>query len=95
VRVRVPIPGAEPAEETVAAFSVLDLERIVRTEVLDRFDHAHLNLDTEIFSDLIPSVEHIARICHELLEPEIRSARAELAHVTVWETEKTSCTYPA
>lgn len=95
VRVRVPVPGENPSEETVDAFSVLDLERIVRTEVIDRFDHAHLNLDTEIFSNLNPSVEHIARVCHELLDPEIRSAGAELDQVTVWETEKTSCTYPA
>lgn len=95
VRVRVPIPGTDPAEETVDAFTVLDLERIVRTEVIDRFDHAHLNLDTEEFADLIPSVEHIARVCHERLAPAVAAAGAELAEVTVWETEKTSCTYPA
>jgi len=46
---------------------------------------------------LIPSVENIAMVCFELLRPEIdaQGRGARLRSVTVWETEKTSCTYPA
>ena len=71
------------------------LESIVGRSVLDRFDHRHLNVDCPEFAQLNPSVENIARVCHGLLESEILAAGAELHHVTVWETEKTSATYPA
>jgi 6-pyruvoyltetrahydropterin/6-carboxytetrahydropterin synthase len=71
------------------------LEGIVGRSVLDRFDHRHLNVDCPEFATLNPSVENIARVCHSLLENEISAAGAELDHVTVWETEKTSATYPA
>ena len=71
------------------------LETLVRETVVDRFDHTHLNLDTDEFAELNPSVEHIARVCHALLADPVRAAGGCLEQVTVWETEKTSCTYPA
>ena len=88
VSVRVPV-GAAPAFGTDA------LARIVGTQVIDRFDHRHLNVDCPEFAQLNPSVEHIARVCHGLLEAPLRAAGAELASVTVWETAKTGATYPA
>jgi len=72
-----------------------ELERIVDEQVIQRFDHTHLNLDTAEFAQLNPSVEHIARVCHDLLVEPIAATGAVLEKVTVWETEKTSCTYPA
>jgi 6-pyruvoyltetrahydropterin/6-carboxytetrahydropterin synthase len=71
------------------------LDRIVDETVIRRFDHTHLNLDTVEFASLNPSVEHIAKVCHDLLGPALAAHDATLAHITVWETEKTSCTYPA
>ena len=44
---------------------------------------------------LIPSVEHIARVCHDVLAGPVAEAGGRLERVTVWETEKTCCTYPA
>lgn len=78
-------------------FGLSDLEVVVESAVLKQFDHRHLNLDTPQFADLNPSVENIARVCYELLAPAVAAAsrgRATLRDVTVWETEKTSCTYP-
>lgn len=77
--------------------SLADLERIVDGTVIERFDHKHLNLDTEEFGNgaLNPSVENIARVCFDLLREPIRNAGADLRSVTVWETEKTCATYPA
>jgi 6-pyruvoyltetrahydropterin/6-carboxytetrahydropterin synthase len=72
-----------------------ELERIVDEQVIQRFDHTHLNLDTAEFARLNPSVEHIARVCHDLLAEPIAATGAVLEKVTVWETEKTGCTYPA
>jgi 6-pyruvoyltetrahydropterin/6-carboxytetrahydropterin synthase len=76
-------------------FTLRTLEGIVMERVIDRFDHKHLNRDTAEFANLNPSVENIARVCHGLLEQPIGSAGGELQCVTVWETEKTRCTYPA
>lgn len=82
------------------AFTLPDVEAAVADTILARFDHKHLNLDTPEFGPgaLNPSVENIARVFYELLAPVIRDRsgdRARLRQITVWETEKTSCTYPA
>lgn len=69
------------------------LESIVRREVIDRFDHRHLNSDTVEFATLNPSVENIAKTCHDVLVAPLAAAGGTLQDVTVWETEKTACTY--
>lgn len=76
------------------------LERAVQDAVIARFDHKHLNLDTAEFSDdggVIPSVENIARVCFELLEAPVSALAGgvRLRSVRVWETDRTSCEYPA
>jgi len=71
------------------------LERIVSEKVLERFDHKHLDHDVPEFEGVNPSVEHITRVCFELLDQPIRETGARLVEVTVWETDKTSCTYAA
>jgi len=76
-------------------FTLPALEKIVHDTVIRRFDHTHLNLDTAEFASLNPSVENIARVCHGLLADPIAAAGARLERVTVWETDRTSCTYPA
>ena len=90
VAVSQPIPGADSAPR----LPLPELEHLVDEHVVQRFDHTHLNLDTAEFADLNPSVEHIAKICHDLLRDPIASAGGRLERITVWETEKTSCTYP-
>ncbi len=91
---------ALPADADAPGMGVDDLERIVDELILQPFDHKHLNLDTDEFRDgsgLNPTVENIARVCFERLAPAIeREGRgASLARVTVWETDRTSSTYPA
>jgi 6-pyruvoyltetrahydropterin/6-carboxytetrahydropterin synthase len=96
----------EPCVETPigaagAKFPLAELERITARTVIDRFDHKHLNADNPEFDTarggVNPSVENIARVCFDLLKPEIARAcpEASLRSVTVWETDKTWCTYPA
>lgn len=87
-------------EDGKQAMLLPELERIVNEVLIERFDHKHLNLDTPEFSDrggVIPSVENIARVFHSLLAPAIERANAgaTLQSITVWETDRTSCTYPA
>lgn len=88
----VSVPLAPPAGQMPLTLQVL--ERIVNDTIISRFDHKHLNLDAPEFRDLNPSVEHIAKVCYDLLLQPIRQAGGELRRITVWETEKTSCVYP-
>ncbi len=80
--------------DPVPPFNSIGLERVVQSTILDRFDHRNLNVDCPEFEALNPSVENIARVCYDLLAPEVSHLGISLHHVTIWETEKTSCTYP-
>lgn len=98
----------EPAVEVVAdgvagapPFSLAMLERAVDSAILQVMDHKHLNLEVPEFvspGGLNPSVENIAKVCFERLAPVVAAGSggaARLVTMTVFETEKTSCTYPA
>ncbi|MEM7622655.1 MAG: 6-carboxytetrahydropterin synthase, partial [Planctomycetota bacterium] len=81
-----------------AAFDLATLERLTGEAVIDPFDHTHLNEDTPDFntqSGVNPSVENIAKVFFDRLAPKLTAAGAELATITVWETDRTSATYPA
>jgi len=91
VSVAVPIDGRSRS----GAFGMADLERIVSDRVISRFDHRNLDSDVPDFAGRNSSVENIVRVCHDLLVEPIAAAGAELKRVVVWETEKTSCAYPA
>ncbi len=98
----------EPAVEvdlgggsTPPPFTLADLERVTIETVVDPFDHTHLNEDTQEFgwsTGVNPSVEHIARVFFDRLAPAVLEAsdgKARLRSITVWETDRTSCTYPS
>lgn len=91
VAVSVPMPPAgEPA-----VIGLRQLEQLVDRHVVERLDHTDLNELEEVFAGNLPSVENIARACHRLLAGAVAEAGGRLSQVTVWETEKTSCTYPS
>lgn len=70
-------------------------ESIVEQEVIERYDHRHLNHDCAEFNALNPSVENIARVIHERLASRLGGAGVRLERVCVWETEKTWCAVPS
>lgn len=82
-----------------ASMTMGDLETLARDVLLEPFDHTHLNEDTEAFgpAGVNPTVENIARVFYELLARAIADAspHARLRTMTVWETDRTSATYPA
>lgn len=84
--------AGEPDPATGQVISIPDLQRIVNQHAIDLFDHKHLNLDCPDFRRLNPTVENIARVLYEHLQPAI-PAPARLATVRVWETPKTMCEY--
>ena len=69
-----------------------DLDAALRERVVDALDHRNLNTDVAAFEHRNPTVEHIAETCFDRLAGHL-PAGAELVEVTVWETDRTSCTF--
>jgi len=69
------------------------LSDIIKENVLDRFDHKNLNLDTAEFANINPTAENIAIVIYNLLKPKI-NAELELK-ITLYETERNFVKYPA
>ena len=70
------------------------LDRILATEVRDRFDHRNINLDVPEFADgkLVPTGENLARFIFERIEKALGSA-ATVIRVTVAEDATLSATF--
>jgi len=60
-------------KETGYVIDMKLLSDLIKEEILNKFDHKNLNLDTQEFQSLIPSAENIAVVCYELLRKKIRS----------------------
>ncbi|MFM7672292.1 MAG: 6-pyruvoyl trahydropterin synthase family protein [Bacteroidota bacterium] len=69
------------------------LSDLIQREVIERFDHRNLNLDTKEFATLNPTAENIAVVIHGLLRPHLSEA-LEL-HVRLYETPRNFVEYPA
>lgn len=63
------------------------LDQIVNREVVDRYDHRHLNLDIPEFQDQIPSSEVVTKVIWERLHPLIPEP-ARLYRVLLRETAR-------
>ncbi|MCY9669897.1 6-carboxytetrahydropterin synthase [Paenibacillus alginolyticus] len=74
----------EPDPVTGMIMNLADLDEIVDRVVMDKFDHKHLNHDTEEFVDLNPTSEVLAYVVYNMLAPYIPN----LHKIGVWETEK-------
>ncbi len=59
--------SGEVDPHTGMVVNLFDLKRVLQ-EVLEDFDHNHLNLDTPYFKDAIPTTENIARVLWQRLE---------------------------
>ena len=70
--------------ETGMVINLARLDGEVQATVLDRFDHANLNLDP-IFANRVPTTENLSKAVFELLQKPV--APAELAYVRIEETE--------
>ena len=70
--------------ETGMVIDLVRMDEVVRTRVLDRFDHANLNLDS-LFTETVPTTENLCKAVYQLLSECLAPARLE--HVRVEETE--------
>lgn len=78
--------------ETGYVMDMKVLSDLIKVEVLDKFDHKNLNLDTEEFRDLNPSAENIAIVIYDKLKPKINS-NFDL-NIRLYETERNFVEYP-
>ena len=72
-------------------FHVSDFEKIVDRELIKLLDHRNLNIDLDHFSKTNPTVENIAVFAWNRLVGKF--GKGALHRVTVWETDKTYCSY--
>jgi 6-pyruvoyltetrahydropterin/6-carboxytetrahydropterin synthase len=83
----------EPNPETGYVFDMKLLSDLIKENVLQKFDHRNLNLDTEYFKKLNPTAENIAVVIWRILRQKI-DANLELK-ITLYETERNFVEYPA
>lgn len=82
------VPGGDGAVVRGA-----EVDRVVAAEVVDRWDHRHLNVDVPEFATVNPTAEEIARVVWERLEAPLARAGAVLARVKLRETARNHVEY--
>jgi len=77
--------------ETGYVVDLKQLDILIKKEIIGRFDHKNLNLDTVEFKNLNPTAENIAFVIWNILRKKVY----EMLHlsVTVFETENNSATF--
>lgn len=60
---------------TGMVMDLVTLDQLVEREILDRFDHMHLNLDVENFRTRVPTTENLCLEIYDLLSPHFFPAR--------------------
>ncbi len=83
--------------ETGMVYDLTALDRVVEAEILERFDHVHLNLDVDNFRERVPTTEHLCIEIFKLLHAKIggdgKPDAAHLKRVRVEETNSNSFEY--
>jgi 6-pyruvoyltetrahydropterin/6-carboxytetrahydropterin synthase len=82
----------EPDAQTGYVIDLKLLSGIIKSEIVERFDHKNLNLDTEEFRNLNPTAENIVIVIYKLLRPNI-DKKFDL-QVRLYETPRNFVEYP-
>ncbi len=82
-----------PDPKTGYVFDLKILSDIIKENILDKFDHKNLNLDTEYFKNLNPTAENIVVVIYDILRQKI-DEKYDLK-ITLFETERNYVEYPA
>lgn len=79
--------------ETGYLYDLKKLSDIIKANIITKFDHKNLNLDTEEFKNLNPTAENIAFVIYNILREKIES-EIDIS-IRLYETEKNFVEYPA
>ena len=78
--------------ETGFVIDLKILKEIIHQNIVTRFDHKNLNLDTKEFENLNPTAENIGVVIWDILREKI-DTKFEVK-IQLYETEKNSIEYP-
>ena len=81
-----------PDIDTGYVYDMKLLSELIQENVLERFDHKNLNLDTPEFKNVNPSAENIAVVIYNILRAKIEPG-FEL-NIRLYETERNFVEYP-
>ena len=76
--------GGELDPDTGMVVNLVALDDLMRSRVIDRFDHTNLNLDP-LFVNLVPTTENLCKTVYALMDGALMPAKLE--YVRVEETE--------
>ena len=82
----------EPDPETGYVIDLKMLSDLIKENVLKKFDHKNLNLDTDEFKNLNPTAENIAKVIYTILRQKINMQF--YLQVRLYETERNFVDYP-
>lgn len=77
--------------DTGYVYDMKKLSVLIKAEILNKFDHKNLNLDTEEFKQLNPTAENIAVVIWQRLRPHLPETLA--LSVTLFETDRNFVEY--
>ncbi|MCX6142324.1 MAG: 6-carboxytetrahydropterin synthase [Ignavibacteriales bacterium] len=83
--------AGEPQERTGYVVDLKRLKEILRSEIVDKVDHKHLNEDVDFMKGIIPTAENIAKVFWKILQPKIPDGR--LFSIRLHETENNVVEY--
>ncbi len=81
-----------PDIDTGYVYDMKLLSELIQENILERFDHKNLNLDTPEFKNVNPSAENIAVVIYNILRAKIEPS-FELS-IRLYETERNFVEYP-
>ena len=81
-----------PDAETGYVYDLKLLSDLIQENVVEKFDHKNLNLDTKEFADINPTAENIAVVIYNLLREKIDSSLG--LQIRLYETERNFVEYP-
>ncbi len=82
----------EPDPETGYVIDLKMLSDLIKENILKKFDHKNLNLDTDEFKDLNPTAENIVKVIYTILRQKIN--KQFYLQVRLYETERNFVEYP-
>ena len=81
-----------PDATTGYVYDLKLLSDLIKANVIEKFDHKNLNLDTAEFQNLNPTAENIVVVIYNLLRPLI--AKEHDLQIRLYETERNFVEYP-
>jgi 6-pyruvoyltetrahydropterin/6-carboxytetrahydropterin synthase len=83
--------AGEPANDTGYVIDVKKLKDIIRSEIIAKVDHKHLNFDVDFLKGVNPTSENVAKAFWNILKDKITDGR--LYSIKLRETENNSVEY--